>query len=180
MLGLMRQQLADEQKVNWPDDSELLAHLDHGCDYVSEALIAAKDSTMKKKITVKGNGDSLAGFDLDVGSRDLDPLDDGETRTTALPDDFVRFVGNIPVAVEGRVATSYEQRDMDFYYWAKLPHPSSFEANAALPYTREQALLILNVGRIMANNRDEFDVSQDLTLANSISQMMSVTRGGKR
>jgi hypothetical protein len=75
-----------------------------------------------------------------------------------LPADFASFAGNVPVAVIGRTYAAYAG-PVETFYWAKLPPPMT--ANL---YTREEELLIIDLARIYALNRSEYDVTQDLAL----------------
>jgi hypothetical protein len=75
-----------------------------------------------------------------------------------LPDGFVSFAGNVPVSVTGRRCEAYGG-PLDARYWSRLPYPSD-----GGEYTREQELLLTDLARIYALNRNEYDVTQDLAL----------------
>lgn len=153
MVFLLRQHLSDEQAVGWPNESELVSFLDRAADYLSEKLIVDRDPSMKKRLAVVGS--------------------------TQLPDDFVTFVGNVPVIVEGRACKGYNNAPVDVSYWGRLPYPSQMHSEDVLPFTREQSLLIVSIACVFAQNKNEFDVSQDMTLIGEVNKLMSVTRGGK-
>lgn len=154
MVFLLRQHLSDETATGWPNESELIAFLDRAADYMSEKLIADRDPTMTRRIEIDG--------------------------LTDMPDDFVSFVGLVPVRVMGRVCESYEYNPMTAQYWARLPYPSAFDEDDELPVTREHALLIIAYAVICAQNKNEFDISQDMALLSEINKAISKTRGGER
>lgn len=150
MVFLLRQHLSDEQAVGWPNDSELLAFLDRAADYLSEKQIADRDPGMMKSLAIAG--------------------------PTPLPDDFVSFVGRVPVRIVGRQC---EGPIGEALYWSRLLYPSKIAGEEALPYTREQALLIVGIAVVFAQNKNEFDVSQDMGLLGETGKLMSATRGGR-
>ncbi len=151
MVIRLRQQLFDDQAVGWPFDDELLAHLDHGADYLSALYIKNKDPIMLKRITIE----------------------DG----AALPDDWVAFMGSVPVAITGRVCELYDEKPVAAFYWSNFPYPSRFEEGAEMSYTHEQALLIIDMGRMFALNKNEYDLSQDVTLMDRVHSSMAKSRG---
>jgi hypothetical protein len=152
MVFILRQNLSDEQKVGWPFEEELIAYLDRAADFLSEHLIAGKDPTMLKKLNAGGS--------------------------TLLPGDFVSFAGNVPVRIIGRQYEVYGDPGTDVLYWANLPAPSSFSPTVALPYTREQSMLIIDAGRIFALNKNEYDISQDMALLGEAIKAVSAARKG--
>jgi hypothetical protein len=150
MTELLRIHLSDEQKIGWPKDDELLAFLDRAADYLSGRLIADRDTAMLAALAV-----------------------DGET---PLPADFVSFAGNAPVSVMNGVCTPYLDYGFSVNYWAKMPHPSAWGWETPVPYGRERALLIADIARLFALNRNEYDISQDLTL---LGEARSAMKGAK-
>jgi hypothetical protein len=76
---------------------------------------------------------------------------------TPLPDDFVSFAGNVPVTIIGRECEGLGE----VLYWGRFPYACNNKSH----YTRQQALMIIDLARIFALNKNEYDVSQDLTLA---------------
>ncbi len=153
MVKLLRQHLSDEQSVGWPQDSELLAYLDRAADFMSEELIAVKDPTLLKQFEVLG--------------------------TAPLPADFVAFAGNVPVCVIGRECEFYGDFPIDVLYWGKFPSPSKQSETEALPYTHEQIVLIVDIARVFALNKNEYDISQDMALLANIQQSIAASRTGR-
>jgi hypothetical protein len=187
MTTILRQHLSDEQNIGWPWNAELTAYLDRAASYLSNQLIAAKDSAMLKRFTIHG--------------------------VTDLPGDFIAFVGNVPVTVTGRQCESYGKfdlskgphwenptmahdvgarswneepetwdsltttSDMEVLYWGALPSPSSFATVDALPYTVEQSALIIEIARMLALNKNEYDLSQDIALLGGINKAAAAARG---
>jgi hypothetical protein len=186
MTTILRQHLSDEQNIGWPWNTELTAYLDRAASYFSNQLIASKDPALLKRFTVKG--------------------------VTDLPEDFVSFVGNVPIAVIGRQCEPYgkfdvsnEPRwknaamvhdagsrswneepetwddltttdDMEVLYWGRLPYPSSFAPVDTLPYTEEQSTLIIEIARMFALNKNEYDLSQDMTVLGEINKAAAAAR----
>jgi hypothetical protein len=142
MIFLLRQHLADEQNVGWPNDSELFAYLDRAADYLSERLIADRDPTMLSRLELDGD--------------------------TPLPANFVSFAGNVPVSVMDGKCKPYFGFPFGVNYWAKMPSPSKIDAESQTPYGYERDLMIVDIARLFALNRNEYDVSQDLTLLGEI------------
>jgi hypothetical protein len=186
MTAILRQHLSDEQNIGWPWNTELTAYLDRAASYLSNQLIVMKDPAMLQRFTIHG--------------------------VTDLPDDFVAFVGNVPVTVTGRQCESYGKfevsrgpkwknaamghdvgalswneepstwddltttSDMEVLYWGRLPYPSSFALLDTLPYTAEQSTLIIEIGRMFALNKNEYELSQDMTLLNEINKATAAAR----
>jgi hypothetical protein len=75
-----------------------------------------------------------------------------------LPADFISFVGNVPVSITGRQCEPYGG-PVGARYWARLPYPSEGGT-----YTHEHEAMIIDLARIYALNRNEYDVSQDVAL----------------
>jgi hypothetical protein len=152
MITLMTRHLNDEQRVNWPNDSELVAWLDLAADFVSEHLIADKDPAMLRETTIPAEG-------------------------APLPDDFVAFAGKVPASVVGRGAKPYAAAPLNALYWARLERFSSLGMTAQAPYTHEQALLIVEAAAMFALNKNEYDISQDMTLLADMRNAWKAARG---
>jgi hypothetical protein len=153
MIYLLRQHLNDEQFVGWPNDSELIAYLDRAANYLSEQLIADRDPAMSAEFLV--------------------PADGG-----VLPEDFVAFVGNTPVGVTGRAAKPLRHEDCTARYWARLKRFSSLAPDNQSPYTPAQESLVVDIARLFALNKNEYDISQDMTLLADMRNVMRAARGG--
>ena len=169
MVTLLRQHLSDEQKVNWRDDSELVAFLDRAANFFSDQLIAAKDPVMLRRLRLRpqAQGEDIAFLDDDTVFNDNDPLVVVMSSGT-LPDDFVAFVGNVPVLVIGRSVEV--DIPLDVLYWGKL----------CQPYTSEQALIIVDMARTFALNKNEYDISPDMTLIGEMSKAVAMARAPRR
>jgi hypothetical protein len=177
MITLLRAHLSDEQSIGWPDDAELLAYLDRAADYLSDQLIAEKDPVMLKEVSIGGHKpDDIAFNDNDIAFYDDDPLVPVESIFT-LPDDFVAFAGNVPVSVIGREVHLYDYSvSINALYWSRLAHPSSIGGVDEAPYTGEQALSIVDIARLFALNRNEYDISQDMALMGEINKAAAAAR----
>ena len=169
MVTLLRQHLSDEQKVNWRDDSELVAFLDRAANFFSDQLIASKDPVMLRRLRLRpqAQGEDIAFLDDDTVFNDNDPLVVVMSSGT-LPDDFVAFVGNVPVLVIGRSVEV--DIPLDVLYWGKL----------CQPYTSEQALIIVDMARTFALNKNEYDISPDMTLIGEMSKAVAMARAPRR
>ena len=99
MLNLLRHHLSDDQKIGWPSDVELNAFLDRAAETVSERLASDRDPSLMASLTVSG--------------------------PTSLPDDFLAFVGKVPIAIVDRVASPYGSEPVTADYWRMLPRPWS-------------------------------------------------------
>ena len=151
MVFLLRQHLSDEQNVGWRNDSELEAFLDRAVDYLSEHLIMNRDPSM------------LGKFRLD-----------GET---GLPGDFAAFAGQAPAYVLEQRAIPYLAEPADIIYWRRMPHFSTLPRSAQTPYPHEWELLITDIARMFALNKNEYDISQDMALLGEIKNTVRGARG---
>lgn len=164
MITLLRQHLSDEQSIGWRDDSELTVFIERATALLSDKLIAMKDPVMLRKITlVPVAKEDIAFLDEDIAFLDDDPLV-FFAGASSLPDDFVALVGNVPVAIVGRDVCV--DSPMDILYWARLTPP----------FTHKQALTIVDIARLFALNKNEFDISPDMTLIGEISKAMGEAR----
>jgi hypothetical protein len=152
MIFLLRQHLSDEQFVGWPNDSELIAYMDRAADYLSEQLIADKDPSMTAEFLLPAAGASL-------------------------PENFVAFVGNAPVGVTGRTARPFRNEDFLARYWGRLKRFSGLALTEQSPYTPAQESLIVSIATMFALNKNEYDISQDMTLLADMRNTWRAARG---
>lgn len=138
MLTKLRVSLSDEQKVGFPSDDELLGYLDRATIYYSEHMISAKDPSMLKRLPVVG--------------------------CMELPDDFVALAGLHPVQITGRHMDYYGEQPYQIIYYATMSLPSSFGVDEEITHPFGADIIILDLGRAFALNRNEYDLSQDLKL----------------
>ena len=151
MLNLLRHHLSDDQKIGWPSDVELNAFLDRAAETVSERLASDRDPSLMASLTISG--------------------------PTSLPDDFLAFVGKVPIAIVDRVASPYGSEPVTADYWRMLPRPSELQDSDDIPCTTEQAGLIIDLARIYALNKNEYDISQDLALLGQTTKSIAAVRG---
>jgi hypothetical protein len=141
MLSALRTLLCDTQSVGFPDDAELLKYLDHATVVYSEQLIADKDPSMLKRMSV-------------VGCMDL-------------PADFVALAGQHPVQITGRHMDYYGDVPYKITYWGYLPMPASYAATDTVVHPAVAIPIILDMARMYALNRNEYDIAQDQKLVDS-------------
>jgi hypothetical protein len=194
---MLRIHLNDEQNIGWEFDDELIDFLDRSTAFLSNILITMKHNSMIKPITVNG--------------------------ATALPQDFVAFVGKLPIQILAGQAIPYGRIDnripqpvfedpnlmkrtyaptwksvtesanepsweslttnqtFNALYWSRLPYPSSFRDTDTLPYNIEFAGQIVDVARMMALNKNEYELTQDLALYSQIQAALgSVVKGDEQ
>jgi hypothetical protein len=198
MLRMLRLHLNDDQKVGWEFDEELVDFLDRATDFITNLLIRMKHNYMIKPVTINGE--------------------------TTLPDDFISFVGRLPIRVFGNKAKAYGSLDnapqfddtwgspnhqrnvqssvwggkMDapstpsydelqktnefqVYYWSRLPYISSLVDTAIIPYPADIAGQVIEVARMLALNKNEYDIAQDVTMFEQVQTALSaVTRGDEQ
>lgn len=188
MITILRQHLSDEQDIGWPWDAELIAYLDRGSAYLSNQLIIMKDCGMLKKLFISGLTDLPADFAAFVGNvpvvvtgRQCECYDEFHTYNEP------RWGDGIEQWPGGRFWNEEEpegleenmmHQNIEVLYWAMLPVPSSFPPTDPLPYTPEQATLIIEMARLFALNKNEYDLSQDMNLMNEVSKAMAAVRKG--
>jgi hypothetical protein len=198
---LLRLHLDDVQKIGWPEDDELIEYMDRATSLLTDQLITMRFNSLMKWIDLDG--------------------------PTELPDDFVTFVGKVPVRIVGKQAqymgkkdilkphmrwrdpntpdddnrpqwggeaiddTAYDPETGEFIpwddltktskttllYWSRLPFPSGFGPDDELPYTEDERTLILELARMFALNKNEYDLTQDQQMFGQITSLMAKARG---
>ena len=150
IIRLVRQLISDEQESGFTDGGileeaegtgELLNYLDRAVDSYSRRGADDGDISLLKKASVAS--------------------------LTTLPDDFIKFAGNVPAEVTGGVATFYGHpagKAIPIRYFARLPWVTACGDGDELPYRHDQAMTIAALAAIYALNKHEFSVSQDLML----------------
>jgi hypothetical protein len=66
--------------------------------------------------------------------------------------------------------------DMEVLYWSRLEPPSSFAPTDTLAYTDEQSTLIIETARMLALNKNEYDLSQDMTMLGEFNKAAAAAR----
>ena len=148
MISLVRRHISDEQATGFTEEGnleepggvvELLDFLDRAVDTYSKRRADAGDITLLKRISV--------------------------SNMTKLPDDFIKFAGNVPLEVVIDHVEFYGRSEsVPVKYFARLPYVTAYEDDEDLPYAHDQAMSIAALAAIYALNKHEFNVSQDLTL----------------
>lgn len=149
MITLVRKLINDEQATGFasggnledPESTEELYHyLDRAVDEYSKRQAAQNDLRLVKTLTLTGN-------------------------TAAIPNDFLKFCGAVPLDITNKTLTYYgEASNLPIKYFARLPYVTEYGENQALPYDRDAEITIATLAAIYALNQYEFDVSQDLLL----------------
>jgi hypothetical protein len=190
---LLRLHLNDVQKIGWPEDDELIEYMDRATSLLTDKLISMRHNKLLKYIDIDG--------------------------PTELPQDFVTFVGKVPIQIVGNTAIAYGKVDQKMpverwhnpniprdanrpmwggqpideeyktwdeltkttktkvLYWTRLPFPSTFTGEQELPYEQEVNTLILDIGRMFALNKNEYDLTQDFSIQQQIMASMQQARG---
>lgn len=202
MIRMLRVHLNDEDKIGWEFDDELVDFLDRATAFLTNTLITMKHNSLIKPLLIKGE--------------------------TVLPDDFVSFVGKLPIQIAGGVAIPYgvinkqpvpphwenanwryrpheptwrdtsvpdpvwdveakaweeywTHPEFKVFYWSRLPYVSSFADTDTLPYSHEFATQITDVARMLALNKNEYELTQDVNLFTQVQNALaSVTRGAEQ
>jgi hypothetical protein len=190
------------QKIGWPEDEELIEYLDRATSFLTDRMIAMRYNSLLKLLELDG--------------------------PTELPEDFVTFVGKVPVQIIGNTAKAYSVIDIatqvarwrdpnipdddkrltwggkwegqietwaeltktgktTVLYWSRLPFPSTFyiaptpevpePVQPELPYKQDENTLILDLARMFALNKNEYDLTQDMGLMSQIQSAMAQARG---
>lgn len=136
----IRNKINDRDEIGL-DDDEILSYLNEALQYISSYLVSANSPLMIKKLDI-------------------------ETETSALPDDFVRFVGLQPVKITGKEVEALE-----------LPIKARYFANVKqvgiadnMPFT-QLALnqVAIKLASIYAQNQQGLNVQQDKALLDEIN-----------
>lgn len=148
IIALVRKLINDEQATGYtnnanleqPDGTgELVNYLDRAVQAFSEQLAAAGDLRLIKTLSV--------------------------TNGMSIPDDFLRFAGQVPVSVTGGTFSFYgHTTTLPVKYFARMPYVSDYDYSDNLPYTHDQEMKIAALAAVYALNKHEFNVSQDLAL----------------
>ena len=160
MIAYVRRLISDEQATGFPENDtledpdgtdELLFYLDKAVYDYSLKLADAKNPRLIKRMNV---------FD-----------------GAALPEDFLVFCGAVPVNIEGGVISYYGEDDMQVKYFARLPLVTSYASTDTLPYNNDECIKIASLGAIYAQNKHNYNVSQDLSLfANGVMNNANTTK----
>jgi hypothetical protein len=62
-------------------------------------------------------------------------------------------------------------------YWSMLPYVSTFTEDETLPYRQNELNLIIDVARMFALNKLEYELTQDLSIQSQIQQAMQQAIG---
>ena len=151
IISLVRKFINDEQGSGYPgfDNleepegvTELLNYLDRAVDTYSRRQAEAGDIRLLKRMSVSG--------------------------LTKLPEDWLKFAGNVPIEVVGRYYADYYGSPawaaMPVKYFARLPYVTAYADNETLEYEHDQAMTVAALAAIYALNKHEFNISQDLML----------------
>lgn len=130
-------------------DKELLGYINDAVGYLSTYLISTKDPEMVKEISI---------------TQDID-----------VPDDYCSFSGSYPVYISDNKFKLYDpSATVTARYFATKKTDSVVADN--LPFKDIYAPVIIRVASVYALNRNEFNVTQDVTI---ISQMLDSIKAAK-
>jgi hypothetical protein len=196
MVYLLRLELVDEQKVGFPNDDELIEYLDRAASFLTDRMITMRYNSLIKYITLDGPTELPADFVTFVGKVPVQIV--GNTATVYskvdkqmptelwydpnIPDDDKRLQwgGKSEEYVPWEELTKTDK--ITVIYWSRLPFPSTFVAEEGqteqeLPYKPDEARLVMELARMFALNRLEYDLTQDLSIMSQIQQAMAQARG---
>jgi hypothetical protein len=196
MLKILRMHLNDTQKVNWVDDEELIEFLDRASSFLTDRLISMRYNSLIKKITLDGPTELPKDFVAFVGKVPVEitgnvaevyaPVDIA-THRPRWDDPNVAKNPNIPMwggtPVEDFPYDSWDDLTtthvVTLKYWSRLAFPSTFVEipEEELPYTADQATLIIDMARMFALNKNSYDITQDLAIMGQLQQAMAQARG---
>lgn len=158
MIAYLRRVLSDEQGTAFESETledpsgekELAFYLDRAVHEYSEQQADADNIKYVKRMSIVDGG--------------------------TLPKDFIKFCGNVPVDIEGGTIRYYGEAETigqiggnPVKYFARLPLVSEYSGDSDLPYNNQQCIQIIEIARIYAMNKQEYNVKQDVML---------VTHGG--
>ena len=147
----IRNKINDRDEIGL-DDEELLSYLNEALQYISSYLVSANSPLMVKKLDI-------------------------ETETSALPDDFVRFVGLQPVKITGKEVEAME-----------IPIKARYFANVKqvgiadnMPFT-QLALnqVAIKLASIYAQNQQGLNVQQDKVLLDELNASIASAVSGAK
>jgi hypothetical protein len=187
--------LNDIQKIGWPEDDELIEYLDRATSLLTDKLITMRHNKLLKYIDIDGPTELPMDFVTFVGKVPIQIV--GNTATAYgkvdqklpverwhnpnIPRDTNRPMwGGKPIEEEEEYKTWDEltkTTKTKVLYWSRLPFPSTFTGEQELPYEQEVNTLILDIGRMFALNKNEYDLTQDFNIQQQIMASMSQARG---
>ena len=148
ILAMVRKLIADEQSTGFTEGGnleepegtqELLNYLNRAVDEYSKRQAASLDVRLVKNMEV--------------------------TYGMPLPNDFLSFVGVVPLRIDGKIIVTYGvELSMPVRYFARLPYVTDFKDTDELPYDKDQQIAISAMAAIYALNKHEDDISQHLLL----------------
>jgi hypothetical protein len=142
LLISVRRRIRDEHKIEY-QDSELIDYINDAINLVSNTAIASKDPLMIKEITVTGS----------IG----------------VPEFFVKLAGVYPVSIfNGIINLLNPAETIVCKYYAAKNNIASLSDE--IPFDGANCSLVGQLTAIYALNRNQYDVSQDERLTNTLSQ----------
>ena len=137
----IRNKINDRDEIGL-DDDEILSYLNEALQYISSYLVSANSPLMIKKLDI-------------------------ETETSALPDDFVRFVGLQPVKITGTEVEALDDIPIKARYFANVKQVGIADD---MPFT-QLALnqVAIKLASIYAQNQQGLNVQQDKALLDEIN-----------
>jgi hypothetical protein len=186
---MLRLHLNDEQKINWSADDELIEFLDNATAFITNLLIRMRHNSLIKVLDVNGPTELPQDFVSFVGKQPIQIIGglarpygriDNNTSLKKWKDANVSGSQTTPVWMDK--ATTWQElttnQNFNTLYWSRLPYVSDFLDEDKLPYTKEFAGQILDIARILALNKNEYDTQQDVALAQQVQNALSAVIAG--
>jgi hypothetical protein len=184
MIRLLRIHLNDDQAIGWEFDDELVEFLDRSVAFLSHILVTMKHNSVIKPIAIVGPTELPPDFVGFVGRLPVQVYGGMAVPYGKVDKELFKEKWkdpNLPTRTQGSTWKTVESQapapDWDTYildqsynafYWARLPYLSEFTDQDVLPYRKDFAGQIIDVARMMALNKNEYDIAQDVNLHSQI------------
>lgn len=148
----IRNKINDRDEIGM-DDEELLSYLNEALQYISSYLVGANSPLMVKEVVISEN-------------------------KYQMPDDFIRFVGTLPIKTTGTEVTLLDEPPLKARYFASV---SSVGINDDMPF-KQVALnqVAIKLAGIYAQNQQGLNVQQDKALLDELNASIAAAISGAK
>lgn len=148
----VRNKINDRDEIGL-DDEELLSYLNEALQYVSSYLVSANSPLMVKEVIISDD-------------------------KYQMPDDFIRFVGTLPIKTTGTEVTLLDEPPLKARYFASV---SSVGINDDMPF-KQTALnqVAIKLAGIYAQNQQGLNVQQDKALLDELNASIAAAISGAK
>jgi hypothetical protein len=194
MLRQLRLHLNDEQKIGWEFDEELIEFLDRSASFITNLLIKMRHNSLIRPLLVEGDTELPSDFVTFVGKLPIQIMGNIARPYGKVDRELVHTYWrdpNLPNYLytpswkdpsdEDQEYTTWDdlikEKKFNTLYWSRLPFVSDFEDTEEVPYKKEFAMQVIDIARMLALNKNEYTLQQDLDLFGQIQAALGSVIG---